>query len=115
MNEYGTFNEDLVEVPTGSAFRISQYDRVNAIGLRGNWLSGTMLHDPAASLLSKPDPIDYNSTGYFPNGDYQVYQYKFHTVTGHRVGSAVCSDSCCDACATVGDGVARVLIGVQGA
>ena len=112
MNEYGTFNE---EVPTGSTFRISQLDRINAIGLRGNWLSGTMLHDPAAPLLSKPDPTDYNSTSYFPNGDYQVYQYKFHTVTGHRFGSAVSSDNCWDAYATVGGGVARVLIVVQGA
>jgi hypothetical protein len=50
IDEYGTFPE---QVPCGSAWWISQLERVNAHGLRGNWLSGLQLHDFMASLLSK--------------------------------------------------------------
>lgn len=110
INEYALFDE---QVPAGSAFWISQLERYNAIGLRGNWLSGTQLHDLAASLLSKPNPNDYASTGYFANGDYQVYKYYTQNMTGNRVGSSVSSDGKFDAYATVGGGFAKVLMGVR--
>ncbi|PNP74354.1 hypothetical protein FNYG_12403 [Fusarium nygamai] len=110
INEYATYNE---QVPAGSAFWISQFERHNTIGLRGNWLSGTELHDLAASLLSKPDPSDYASTGYFPNGDWWVYNYYSHNMTGQRVSTSVSPDGRLDAYATVDatERTARVLLG----
>jgi hypothetical protein len=76
IDEYATYNE---EVPAGSAWWISQLERVDAVGLRGNWLSGNQLHDFLASMVSKPNATNsgYSSTvgGYFPSGDYQVYKY----------------------------------------
>lgn len=110
INEYATFNE---QVPAGSAFWISQFERRNAIGLRGNWLGGTQLHDLAASLLSKPDPSNYASTGYFANGDWWVYNYYSQNMTGQRVSTSVSSDGQLDAYATVDTTArtARVLLG----
>lgn len=73
INEYAVYNE---QVPAGSAWWIAQLERINARGLRGNWLSGYQLHDFAASLLGKPnaESSSYSATGggYYPNGDYQV-------------------------------------------
>lgn len=115
INEYAVFNE---QVPAGSAWWISQLERINAFGLRGNWLSGYQLHDFMASLLSKPnaDTSGYSATaaGYYPNGDYQVYKYYYQNMTGHRVGTVPSTDLKLDAYATVGnDGYARVLVGVR--
>lgn len=113
INEYATFPE---EVPAGSAWWISQLERINAHGLRGNWLSGLKLHDFLASLLSKPNAASnsYNptGTGYFPNGDYQVYKYYNLNMTGHRVGTTPSTDLKLDVYGTVGDKV-RLLVGVR--
>jgi hypothetical protein len=68
INEYAMFSE---QVPAGSAWWISQLERVNAHGLRGNWLGGSNLHDYMASLLGRTG----SNSGYYPNGDYQVYKY----------------------------------------
>ncbi|KAK4569491.1 hypothetical protein LTR86_003254 [Recurvomyces mirabilis] len=110
INEYAIYNE---EVPAGSAFWISQLERINAIGLRGNWLGGTKLHDFAASLLSKPDQNNYAATGYFTNGDYQVYKYYSQNMTGSRYGTSVSPDGIMDAYATVDCGHVRCLMGVR--
>ncbi|CRG83374.1 Beta-xylosidase [Talaromyces islandicus] len=115
INEYAVFDE---QVPAGSAWWISQLERINAFGLRGNWLSGNKLHDFMSSLLSKPnaDTSSYSATatGYFPNGDYQVYKYYYKNMTGYRVGTVPSTDLKLDAYATVGDdGYARVLVGVR--
>ncbi|OKL55462.1 hypothetical protein UA08_09318 [Talaromyces atroroseus] len=115
INEYAVFDE---QVPAGSAWWISQLERIDAHGLRGNWLSGYELHDFMASLLSKPgaDTSSYSATatGYFPNGDYQTYKYYYQNMTGYRVGTLPSSDLKLDAYATVGDdGYARVLVGVR--
>lgn len=88
-------------------------ERVDAIGLRGNWLSGTQLHDFLASLLSKTDPTDPTGTGYFPNGDYQVYKYYNLNMTGYRVGTLPSADLLLDTYATVGTDLVRVLTGVR--
>ncbi|KAL9622910.1 MAG: hypothetical protein Q9160_002836 [Pyrenula sp. 1 TL-2023] len=113
INEYATFPE---QVPSGSAWWISQLERINAHGLRGNWLSGSKLRDLLASLLSKPNAAtnSYNptGTGYFPNGDYQVYKYYNLNMTGHRVGSTPSTDLKLDVYGTVGDKV-RLLVGVR--
>nr|UYL90302.1 glycoside hydrolase 5 [Talaromyces funiculosus] len=114
INEYAIFSE---QVPAGSAWWIAQLERINAHGLRGNWLSGYALHDFMASLVSKPDATsDYSATatGYFTNGDYQVYKYYYQNMTGYRVGTTPSTDLKLDAYATVGtDGYARVLVGVR--
>lgn len=114
INEYGVFDE---QVPAGSAWWISQLERINAHGLRGNWLSGYELHDFLASLLSKPDNPDngdYSATaaGYYPNGDYQVYKYYYQNMTGYRVGTTPSTDLKLEAYATVGT-TAKVMVGVR--
>ncbi|EKD13577.1 uncharacterized protein L3040_007220 [Drepanopeziza brunnea f. sp. 'multigermtubi'] len=113
IDEYATFDE---QCPAGSSWWISQLERVDAIGLRGNWLSGNQLHDFLASLVSKPDATsNYSPTsaGYFPNGDFQVYKYYSQKMTGHRVGSQPSADLKLDTYATVGTDMVRVLTGVR--
>jgi hypothetical protein len=69
--------------------------RINAHGLRGNWLSSHELHGFMASLLSKPGAeTDYSQTaaGYFPNGDCQVYKYYYQDMTEYRVGTLPSAD-----------------------
>lgn len=104
INEYAVFDE---QVPAGSAWWISQLERINARGLRGNWLSGSNLHDYMSSLLGK------SGSTYYPNGDYQVYKYYYQNMTGHRVGTLPSSDLKLEAYATVGTDYARVLVGVR--
>jgi hypothetical protein len=110
INEYAVFDE---QVPAGSAWWISQLERIGAIGLRGNWLSGTQLHDFLASLLSKSNPSDYTANDYFPNGDYQVYKYYNLNMTGYKVGTTPSNDNVLDCYATVGKDKARVMVGVR--
>lgn len=115
INEYATYAE---ECPAGSAWWISQLERINAHGLRGNWLSGYELHDFMASLVSKPNAetaYSATSTGYFPVGDWQVYHYYFANMTGYRVGTTPSSDMKLDAYATVDTStkMAKILVGVR--
>ncbi|KAF3404074.1 hypothetical protein DPV78_003089 [Talaromyces pinophilus] len=108
INEYATQNE---QVPAGSAWFISQLERINANGCRGSWGWGeTNLHNYMSGLLGE------TSTGtYYPNGDYQVYKYYYRNMTGYRVGTLPSSDLKLDAYATVDTNsrVARVLFGVR--
>ena len=106
INEYAVFSE---QVPSGSAWWIAQLERINAHGLRGNWLSGSNLHDYLASLLGRTG----STSGYYPNGDYQVYKYYNQNMTGHRVGTTPSADLKLDAYATVGSSSAIVLVGVR--
>ncbi|KAE9379028.1 glycoside hydrolase family 39 protein [Stipitochalara longipes BDJ] len=114
IDEYATWPE---QVPAGSAWWISQLERVNAHGLRGNWLSGWQLHDFMGSLVSKAyaNGPNYSPTGtcYYPNGDYQVYQYYNLNMTGYRVGTSPSGDLKLDTFATVGKDMVRVLTGVR--
>jgi hypothetical protein len=114
IDEYSTFPE---QVPCGSAWWISQLERVNAHGLRGNWLSGWALHDFQASLLSKPNAgtSSYSETagGYYTNGDYLVYKYYNLNMTGHRVGTCPSQDLKLDTYTTVGSDMVRILTGVR--
>jgi len=111
INEYATYIE---EVPAGSAWWISQLERVNAHGLRGNWLSGNQLHDFMGSLISKPNATTssyvYTQGDYFPNGDYQVYKY-YNSMKGHRVGTSPSADSLLDTFAVVGSKSVKILTG----
>jgi hypothetical protein len=66
IDEYATLPE---QVPSGSVWWIAQLERINAIGLRGNWLSGDQLHDFMSNLVSKPNATTnyvYTEGGYFP-------------------------------------------------
>lgn len=115
INEYAIFNE---QNPSGSSWFIAQLERANAIGLRGNWLSGFQLHDFFASLLSKPgapDSYSATGTGYFPNGDFQIYKYYAQNMTGHRVGTSASGDQQLDTYATVDttQRTVRVMAGLR--
>jgi hypothetical protein len=114
INEYATDSE---QVPAGAAWFISQLERHNAYGLRGNWRSGWELHDYFANLLGKPNAgtSSYSATqaGYWPNGEYQVYKYYALNMTGTRVGTTASTDTYLDAYATIGSDMLRVLVGVR--
>lgn len=67
VNEYAT---PSMQSPGGGAWFIGRLERAGADGLRGNWASGTALHDNEASLLTK------NSAGqYLPLGEWFMYRY----------------------------------------
>jgi hypothetical protein len=114
INEYATFSE---QVASGAAWWISRLERYDAIGLRGNWLSGYELHDLMASLVSKPNAgtsaAQYESTGYYPNGEWQVYKYYSTNMTGSRATTSGTGDRIMDVYATIGSDRVRVLTGVR--
>ncbi|KAM0164965.1 hypothetical protein ACHAQE_001544 [Botrytis cinerea] len=114
IDEYGTYAE---QVPSGTAWWISQLERYNAIGLRGNWLSGWSLHDFMAGLLGKPNAgtsaYSPTATGYWPNGEWQVYKYYNLNMTGHRVGTSASADGQLDTYATIGSTQVKILCGVR--
>ncbi|KAF8847539.1 glycoside hydrolase [Acephala macrosclerotiorum] len=114
INEYGVFDE---QVPSGGAWWISQLERVNAIGLRGNWLGGSSLHDFMAGLVGKPDAgtVNYNATGggYWPAAEFQVYKYYAQNMTGYRVATDATSNLNGEVYAVVGSDRVRLLAGAR--
>ncbi|OLZ74819.1 beta-xylosidase [Streptomyces sp. IMTB 2501] len=67
INEYAALSQ---QNPGGGAWFIGRLERAGADGLRGNWASGTNLHDYEANLLTK------NSSGqYLPLGEWFMYRY----------------------------------------
>ncbi|MFL6117190.1 MAG: RICIN domain-containing protein [Catenulispora sp.] len=76
VNEYATLSQ---QNPGGGAWYISRLERAGADGLRGNWASGTNLHDFEANLLNR------NSSGqYLPRGEWFTYRY-YGSQTGNIV------------------------------
>lgn len=76
INEYATLS---MQSPGGGAWFIGRLERAGADGLRGNWASGTALHDNEANLLTK------NSAGqYLPLGEWFMYRY-YGSQTGNIV------------------------------
>ncbi len=76
INEYAT---RVQQTPGGGAWYISRLERAGVDGLRGNWASGTALHDYEANLLTK------NSAGqYLPRGEWFMYRY-YGSQTGNVV------------------------------
>ncbi|MQY37291.1 hypothetical protein SRB17_52950 [Streptomyces sp. RB17] len=76
INEYATLS---MQSPGGGAWFIGRLERAGADGLRGNWASGTGLHDDEANLLTK------NSAGqYLPLGEWFMYRY-YGSQTGNIV------------------------------
>ncbi|KAJ7584046.1 glycoside hydrolase family 39 protein [Mycena floridula] len=110
IDEYGTLAE---QCPSSAAWWISRLERFNMSGMRGNWLSLAQLHDFFASLLGKTDVNNPTGTGYFSNGEYQVYKYYASTMTGHRVATTGSGDRLMDSYAVVGTNIIRVLVGAR--
>ncbi|MGW2817352.1 RICIN domain-containing protein [Streptomyces sp. NPDC001415] len=76
INEYAGLSQ---QNPGGGAWYIGRLERAGIDGLRGNWASGTALHDNEANLLTK------NSAGqYLPLGEWFMYRYY-----GSQTGSIV--------------------------
>lgn len=112
INEYGHPDE---QNPSGSAWWIAQLERANIFGCRANWASAYTLHDFMAQLLGKPgagtDDYDPKATGYYPNGEYQVYKYYASSMVGDRIKTETTMDTNGDVYATVDaeGGVLRLL------
>ncbi|KAJ5285862.1 hypothetical protein N7524_001168 [Penicillium chrysogenum] len=115
INEYGHPDE---QNPSGSAWWIAQLERANIFGCRANWASAYALHDFMAQLLGKPgagtDDYDPKATGYYPNGEYQVYKYYASSMVGDRIKTETTMDTNGDVYATV-DAEGRVLRLLAGA
>jgi hypothetical protein len=111
INEYANYGE---QVPAGAAWWISRLERYDALGLRGNWLSGWTLHDLMANLLTKKsNATDYNATDYAPAPEFQVYKYYKANMTGHRVETSGTGDRLFDVYATVDSDKVRILSGTR--
>ncbi|KAI3609887.1 glycoside hydrolase family 39 protein [Moniliophthora roreri] len=108
IDEYANQDE---QQPGGAAWWIANFERWNMYGLRGNWVGGTQLHDFFASLLGKPDVNSWGATGYYGNGEYQVYKYYASTMKGHRVATTQSTDKKMDCYAVVDTNRVRVLVG----
>ncbi|KAK7045964.1 hypothetical protein VNI00_006959 [Paramarasmius palmivorus] len=108
IDEYANQDE---QQPSGAAWWIANFERWNMYGLRGNWVGGTQLHDFFASLLGKPDLNTWSATGYYGNGEYQVYKYYASTMKGHRVATTRSTDKKMDSYAVVDTNRVRILVG----
>ncbi|MCT9112580.1 RICIN domain-containing protein [Streptomyces mirabilis] len=105
INEYATLS---MQSPGGGAWFIGRLERAGADGLRGNWASGTGLHDNEANLLTK------NSAGqYLPLGEWFMYRY-YGSQTGNIVKLTAGTGT--DGLATKDNsaGNAKVLLGSSG-
>lgn len=114
INEFAVYSE---QVPSGGAWWISQLERVNAIGLRGNWLSKGELHDFMAGLLGKPNAgtSSYSATadGYWPAAEFQVWKYYATNMTGYRVQTDPTADKNGEVYAVVDTDRVRLLVGAR--
>ncbi|MFC5668363.1 RICIN domain-containing protein [Kitasatospora misakiensis] len=105
INEYATLSQ---QTPGGGGWFISRLERAGADGLRGNWASGTALHDYAANLLTK------NSAGqYLPKGEWFTYRF-YGSQTGNIVNLVPGGNT--DGFATKDNaaGNAKILLGSNG-
>jgi hypothetical protein len=75
INEYATYAQ---QNPGGGAWYISRLERAGADGLRGNWASGTALHDYEANLLTK------SGSQYLPKDEWFTYRF-YGSQTGNIV------------------------------
>lgn len=101
INEYGV---PALQQPSGVAWFISRLERNNIPGLRGNWAMGDALHDFLANLLGKPTAgtsnYNYTAGGYWPNGEWRVYEYYANSMRGKRVATVGSPDRLFDVYAT---------------
>ncbi|MFE8950513.1 RICIN domain-containing protein [Streptomyces sp. NPDC007856] len=105
INEYGALSQ---QNPAGGGWYIGRLERAGVDGLRGNWASGTALHDDLANLLTK------NSLGqYLPLGEWFMYRY-YGSQSGNIVKLTPGTNT--DGLATKDNaaGNAKVLLGSNG-
>ncbi|KAL0571545.1 hypothetical protein V5O48_010421 [Marasmius crinis-equi] len=110
IDEYANSAE---QNPAGGAWWIAGFERWNMYGMRGNWLSGYQLHDFFASLLYKTQ-LSATGTGYFTNGEYQVYKYYASTMQGYRVRTTRSTDGKMDSYSVVDSSARKVRTLVGG-
>lgn len=115
INEYATFEE---QVASASAWWIASLERQNVLGLRGNWAEPVYaLHDFMANLLGKPwiddSYANWTKTGYWPNGQWQVYKYYGSEMTGERVGTLSSENAEFDVYATLDGSKVQLLAGTR--
>ncbi|OJJ42690.1 hypothetical protein ASPZODRAFT_147101 [Penicilliopsis zonata CBS 506.65] len=116
INEYATEDE---QVPGAIVWYVSRLERYDTQGLRGNWAIGYSLHDYLANLLGKPgateDCTDADtcavSTGYWGNGEFDVYRYYNLNMTGERLATTGSPDALFDIYATSDGTTVRMLCG----
>lgn len=116
INEYAIWSE---QVPSGAVWFISQLERENAVGLRGNWAMAGALHDLLAGLVSKPDAgtTQYSDTsaGYFPTAEYHVYRYYASEMHGQRLRTEATKEMDGEVYAVVNNDKLRILAGTRNA
>ncbi|KAJ5720313.1 glycoside hydrolase family 39 protein [Penicillium malachiteum] len=104
VNEYAWPSE---QNPANSIFYLSQFERHNIRALRANWGGGSNLHNYMASLIYA------DGSGYYPNGDWQLYKY-YGGMLGDRIATTASSDLLFDAFAAVSDGnILKVIAGTR--
>ncbi|GAB3970437.1 RICIN domain-containing protein [Actinoallomurus acanthiterrae] len=104
INEYAALSQ---QNPGGGAWYIGRLERIGADGLRGNWASGTNLHDYEANLLTK------TGSQYLPLGEWFMYRY-YGSQTGNIVNLIPGTGT--DGLATKDNtaGNAKILLGSNG-
>jgi hypothetical protein len=116
INEYATWSE---QVPSGAVWFISQLERENAQGLRGNWAMAGALHDLLAGLVAKPDAgtQNYSETtgGYYPTAEFHVYKYYASEMQGQRLRTEPTQEIDGEVYAVLGEDKLRVLAGTRNA
>ncbi|KAF1845871.1 glycoside hydrolase family 39 protein [Cucurbitaria berberidis CBS 394.84] len=116
INEYGIWAE---QVPSAAVWFISQLERENAFGLRGNWTIAGSLHDYLAGLVSKPgagtEKYSSTSTGYYPTAEYHVYKYYGSEMNGQRLKTSSNDKRDGEAYAVLGTDKVRILAGSRNA
>lgn len=111
INEYAESSE---MVPGGYIWWISRLERLDFLGMLGNWLGGTMLHDLFGGLLTKKsNRANYAATDYVAAAGYPVYKYYNLNMTGVRANTTGSTDRWLDTYATIGSDKVRVLAGVK--
>lgn len=111
INEYAGFSEMH---PSGYVWWISRLERYNFLGLLGNWLSSTTLHDLFANLLTKKsDPYNYKATDYAAAPGWWVYRYYAQNMTGERLATTGSTDNLLDVYATKDGSTVRLLVGTR--
>jgi hypothetical protein len=101
-------------VPGSYIWYISRLERYDFLGMLGNWLSGTRLHDLFGGLLTKrSNPANYAATDYAATPGYQVYKYYNLNMTGLRATTTGSPDKWFDTYATIGTDKVRILAGTK--
>ncbi|KAJ5754512.1 hypothetical protein N7533_004055 [Penicillium manginii] len=104
VNEYGWPSE---QNPANSIYYLSQFERHDIRALRANWGGGSNLHNYLASLIYTSD------SGYYPNGDWQLYKY-YGGMVGDRISTTASSDLLFDAFAVLSDAkLLKIIAGTR--